>query len=85
VVVLAPGAGLADSHTDTITVFKNAPTVQPFFDSAYGYAVFPMVGKGAFVVGATHGKEKVYRGDTATGTVELNKRVWPHSSIPKAA
>lgn len=71
--LLAPGAVLADSHAKTIAVFKSAPAVQPFFESAYGYAVFPLVGKGALIVGATHGKGKVYRGGIATGTAELNK------------
>lgn len=71
--VLFPGTVFADSHADTIAMFRNAPAVQPFFDSAYGYAVFPMVGKGGIIFGATYGKGKVYRGGTATGTTELNK------------
>jgi lipid-binding SYLF domain-containing protein len=64
---------LADSHADTIAVFKKSPAVQPFFESAYGYAVFPMVGKGGIIVGAAYGKGKVYRGGIATGTAELAK------------
>ena len=69
----AYSTALADSHADTIALFKQSPAVQPFFDSSYGYAVFPMVGKGGFIVGATHGKGKVYRGGIGTGTAELNK------------
>lgn len=63
----------ADSHADTIDVFKKSPTVRPFFESAYGYAVFPLVGKGGVIVGAAYGKGKVYRGGIATGTAELAK------------
>ena len=71
--VMTPVSALADSHADTIAVFKKSPAVVPFFANAYGYAVFPTVGKGAIIVGATYGKGKVYRGGTATGTAELNK------------
>jgi lipid-binding SYLF domain-containing protein len=71
--VAAYSTALADSHADTIALFKQSPAVQPFFDSSYGYAVFPMVGKGGFIFGATYGKGKVYRGGIATGTAELNK------------
>ena len=73
ILVAAYSTALADSHADTIALFKQSPAVQPFFDSSYGYAVFPMVGKGGFIVGATYGKGKVYRGGIATGTAELNK------------
>jgi lipid-binding SYLF domain-containing protein len=71
--VLAPGAALADSHADTIAVFKQSPAVKPFFESAYAYAVFPTVGKGGIIVGAAYGKGKMYRGGTPTGTVTLSK------------
>ena len=67
----APAA--ADQYEDTIAVFKKSPAVMPFFETAYGYAVFPTVGKGAIVVGAAYGKGKVYRGETATGTATLVK------------
>jgi len=73
ILVAAYSTALADSHADTIALFKQSPAVHPFFDSSYGYAVFPMVGKGAIIFGATYGKGKVYRGGTATGTAELNK------------
>ena len=73
ILVAAYSTAFADSHADTIALFKQSPAVQPFFDSSYGYAVFPMVGKGAIIFGATYGKGKVYRGGTATGTAELNK------------
>ena len=66
-------AVFADSHADTIAVFKKSPAVMPFFETAFGYAVFPTVGKGAVVVGAAYGKGKVYRGETATGTATLAK------------
>lgn len=71
--ILAPAIVLADSHEDTIEVFKKSPVVKPFFDTAYGYAVFPTVGKGGIVVGAAYGKGRVYQAGIATGTATLAK------------
>lgn len=73
VLVLTPATACADSQADTIAFFQSAPTVKPFFETAYGYAVFPMIGKGGIVVGAAYGKGKVYRGGMATGTVTTGK------------
>jgi lipid-binding SYLF domain-containing protein len=64
---------MADSYTDTIAVYKKSPAVQPFFKSAYGYAVFPTIGKGGFVVGGAFGKGHVYRGGKVTGETSLIK------------
>jgi lipid-binding SYLF domain-containing protein len=61
-VVAALGVGLvmADPYSDTIGLFKNAGESATFFSKSYAYAVFPNVGKGAFVVGAGHGNGRVY-------------------------
>lgn len=64
---------LASNYDVTIYTFKQSPTVQPFFDSAYGYAVFPTVGKGGVVIGASYGKGRVYRGGELEGKVTLAK------------
>ena len=53
---------MADSYTDTIAIYKKSPAVQPFFKNAYGYAVFPTIGKGGFIVGGAFGKGQVYQG-----------------------
>jgi lipid-binding SYLF domain-containing protein len=63
----------ADSYSNTIEVFKKSPAVQPFFKSAYGYAVFPTVGKGGIGIGGAYGKGQVYRGGKVTGTSSLVK------------
>ena len=67
------GAAHADNFSDTIGVFKKSPAVQPFFNSAYGYAVFPTVGKGGIGIGGAYGKGQVYRKGTVTGEVSLTK------------
>ena len=63
----------ADSYSNTIEVFKKSPAVQPFFKNAYGYAVFPTVGKGGIGIGGAYGKGQVYRGGKVTGTTKLFK------------
>ena len=63
----------SDKFSTTIDTFKKSPQVQPFFDDAYGYAVFPTVGKGGLVVGAAHGKGQVYRKGNVTGTSSMTK------------
>ena len=73
VLVLAALPAMADSHAKTIAVYKSAPAVKPFFDSAYGYAVFPTIGKGGIIVGIAYGKGRVYRGGVATGTATLEE------------
>ena len=65
-------------YSRTVHIFKSISGVSPFFNSAYGYAVFPTIGKGGFGVGAAHGKGQVYRidrenGDEVTGFARLTE------------
>jgi lipid-binding SYLF domain-containing protein len=60
----------ADDYDATIGIFKNAGASSGFFKTAYGYAVFPTIGKGGFYVGGAYGEGRVYRqgqyvGDTS--------------------
>ncbi len=59
--------------SSTIKLFKQSPQVQPYFANAYGYAVFPTVGKGGLGIGGAYGKGQVYRGGKATGKTSLTK------------
>jgi lipid-binding SYLF domain-containing protein len=70
----APIAGIAaqaDDYAKTIQFYKKSSVVQPFFKNAYGYAVFPAIGKAGFVVGGSYGKGKVYQGGKVTGIASL--------------
>ncbi len=67
---------MADDVASTISEFKKAPETHPFFKNAYGYAVFPTIGKGGIVIGGAHGKGKVfskgeYTGDSAMSQVTI--------------
>lgn len=64
---------LADKYTDTIDVFKKSEAVQPFFQNAYGYAVFPTIGKAGFGIGGSYGTGQVYEGGKVTGEASLMK------------
>ena len=63
----------ADKFSNTIEVFKQSPAVHPFFKDAYGYAVFPTVGKGGIGIGGAFGKGQVFVGGKVTGTTTLVK------------
>lgn len=72
---LSTGA-IADSYANTIGLFKQAGPSAHFFKSSYGYAVFPTIAKGGFVVGGARGKGRVYRlgrhiGDTTMTQVSV--------------
>lgn len=58
---------------ETVAIFKNTdPEIQSFFDTSYGYAVFPKVAKGAFIFGGTHGKGEVYEQGQMIGYSSLS-------------
>jgi len=64
---------MADKYTNTIQVFKKAEATQPFFKSAYAFAVFPTVGKAGIGIGGAYGKGQVYREGNVTGETSLMK------------
>ena len=66
-------ASEVEDFSSTINVYKQSPQVQPYFKNAYGYAVFPTIGKGGLGIGAAHGKGQVYRGGKVTGKASMTK------------
>jgi lipid-binding SYLF domain-containing protein len=61
------------SYANALDVFRGAGESGTFFDSAYGYAVFPTVGKGGIGVGAATGKGRVYEQGTHIGNTRLTQ------------
>lgn len=58
----------------TIAEFKKAdPSIQTFFDKAYGYAVFPEITKGAIGIGGARGDGTVFEGGKAIGSTVMSQ------------
>jgi len=59
---------------ETIAKFKEADSsMKVFFDKAYGYVVFPGVGKGGFIIGGGHGTGWVYEQGTLVGRATVTQ------------
>ena len=72
--------GIGVAHTapaaedaDTIAVYQRAMESRHFFDTAYGYVVFPTVGEGGLILGAALGKGRVYVHDKLVGDAKLKQ------------
>lgn len=53
---------------EAISIFKSQDSgIQRFFDTSYGYVVFPKILKGGFWVGGAYGQGEVYRQNLMTG------------------
>jgi len=72
-VLFGAAAAHADEFDDTIKVFKDAGESGQFFKKAYGYAVFPTIGKGGIGIGGAHGKGRVYQGGKYVGDTTMNQ------------
>jgi lipid-binding SYLF domain-containing protein len=69
----AAGAAQADNYSDTIALFKNAGDSAGYFSRSYGYAVFPTIGEGGFILGAAHGKGRVYVNGQIVGDTSMTQ------------
>jgi lipid-binding SYLF domain-containing protein len=63
----------ANKYVDTIELFKKAGESANFFSSAYGYAVFPTIGKGGLIVGGAHGSGHVYEKGKYIGNTSVTQ------------
>ena len=62
-----------DAEAALATMEANDDSLKPLVQNAYGYAVFPTIGEGGFVVGGAHGLGVVYQQGRMIGYVELNQ------------
>lgn len=69
--VIAGGAPEEQDYSATLRVFRESPVTHDYFDRAYGYAVFPTVGKGGAGLGGAFGRGQVYRDRRVTGFCRL--------------
>ncbi len=72
-VALAVSPARADEYQSTINVFKKAVESSRFFKTAYGYAVFPTIGKGGVGVGAAYGEGRVYERGKYVGDTTMTQ------------
>ena len=63
----------ADEYDETIALFRKADETSKFFENAYGYAVFPTIGKGAIGIGGAHGNGRVYEHGKYIGNSTMNQ------------
>lgn len=68
------GSDLHHDVLDAISNFKTAdPSMERWFESSAGYAVFPGITKGAMGVGAAHGDGEVLVHGAVIGTTSLSQ------------
>ena len=59
-------------HADETVQSFRTPELAGYFDEAYGYAVFPTVGKAALVVGGSYGTGRVYEMGRFVGDAKIS-------------
>ena len=64
---------VADEYDEAIKVFKDAGESGKLFKSAYGYAVFPTIGKGGVGIGGAHGSGRVYAQGKHVGNTKMTQ------------
>ncbi|MEL7045836.1 MAG: YSC84-related protein [Pseudomonadota bacterium] len=72
VTLAAPGAS-AGEYDDAIASFRAADETSDFFNNAYGYVVFPTIGKGGIGIGGAHGSGRVYAGGQYVGDATMTQ------------
>jgi len=62
----------ADEYSNTKKMFESAG-IADMFTSAFGYALFPTIGKAGFLVGGAYGKGRVYMQDKYYGDTTMTQ------------
>jgi len=70
-VVAAAGENSEDRAA--LEKLMQSDVVAGFHESAYGYAIFPTIGKGGMGIGAAHGKGRLYRNGKVIGEVSMTQ------------
>ena len=71
--MLPISSAYADEYSDTLKLFKNAGESGSVLESAYGYAVFPKIGKGGVGIGGAYGKGHVYAKGKYIGNTSMTQ------------
>lgn len=70
ILVFSVTLAAADEFIETRELFENAG-ITKLFETAYGYALFPTIGKGGFVVGGAYGEGRVYEQGRYVGDTKM--------------
>ena len=71
--VTLPTNASADEYQDTVKIFRDAGQSAQFFNTAYGYAVFPTIGKGGAGIGGAYGSGRVYARGKHVGNTSMTQ------------
>jgi lipid-binding SYLF domain-containing protein len=67
-------AKLSSNADATLAAYKaKDPSVQALLDKSVGYAVFPDIGKGGWIVGGSYGRGQVYEGGRLIGYADISE------------
>lgn len=64
---------LADDYDSSVKIFRDAGESGKYFGSAYGYAIFPTIGKGGVGIGGAHGQGRVYARGAHVGDTSMTQ------------
>ncbi|RLQ22665.1 hypothetical protein DWB85_06695 [Seongchinamella sediminis] len=71
--LLGQGAWAQDNYDKAIAAFRSAGDSANYFNSAYGYAIFPTIGKGGIGIGGAHGRGRVYAAGQHVGNTTMTQ------------
>ena len=72
-IALVSSVAVADDYDATLKVFREAGESANYFGSAYGYAVFPTIGKGGIGIGGARGSGQVYQQGKLIGKTTMTQ------------
>ena len=65
---------VSDKSAEAIKEFKKTnEKIDKYFSSAYGYAVFPSIGKGGLGIGGATGNGTIYKGGAVVGDCKMTQ------------
>jgi len=65
-------SAMADTYLETRKMFEDAGASN-LFENAYGYALFPTIGKAGFWIGGAYGEGRVYQGGRSIGETTMTQ------------
>lgn len=64
---------VADAREERMNIQQNFPDTAELFNTSAGYAIFPNVGKGAYIIGGASGNGAVYENGNLVGYADLKQ------------